>query len=693
MRNIVLQTLAIVAAVSMLSCSRAKLYRGNAEAAGPDRLTLDGRVCTDEPGQAHFPTRVALIVDQAQPALSTWDALGTRAWVRAVEELVDVGQASRELSFAIIGMHGQPELLTGETFTRDPIVLDNALARLPQLQPCGAGGCRDIRGAIGVVKSLIEGDSATLTKGELARTQYLIILISAGMPLPVVPGCLCADPLVTQNCCFDFDCYNSMIVEPVLLPCQLDTLVQDVEELKTAVEEAGAASMRFHTFHLLAPDVIDDTTAVGYAIDEVAVTHELLTQMAFAGKGTFKEFASPEAVNFLGLELLASAGALDIKGLVVSNVNALPLENGLEPDSDGDGLADIEEATWDEGVTPVPGTCPQPGVTDLAQSDSDCANPGDPTQCDGITDLVDRLLGFDPCTPEPPETRPTCAGVGIFDDTDFDGLRDCEELLIGTDPTLVDTDGDVLPDKMEVTAGTRFLEPDALLDDDGDGVPNGEEVRNHTDPSSSDAGRHLGEAYRYELANEGLQRLLQAQQPLDLTGVEVDQVSAGTTGGLGSIRYVIDPISGSQTLQWRDAVDPEFGPPVDVSDGGQFELRSSSAVDPALAEDRTITVTVDDSILPISDTDEAILVRLTERRCLRYSVRNVRLVGTQAANFGDAGDNNVFVYFAESPQGRLEAPGLFRIVSIPVNFQPPSTRTPDDPILFITDDEFVQAGF
>ena len=64
-----------------------------------------------------------------------------------------------------------------------------------------------------------------------------------------------------------------------------------------------------------------------------------------------------------------------------------------------------------------------------------------------------------------------------------------------------------------------------------------------------------------------------------------------------------------------------------------------------------------------------------------------------AADFGDAGDNDVFLYFAESPPGRLESPGLFRIVAIPVNFQPPASRTPDDPILFITDDEFVRAGF
>lgn len=688
MRNVTLPFAIVVALCLGPSCSRAKLYRGGTEAAGPDRLTLDGRVCTDEPGEAHFPTRVALIIDESEPALTTWDPLAGRAWVAAAEELIDVGRSSSELSFSIIGMSGQSQLLSGPTFTRDPIILANSIQQLRVLEPCNAGGCRDVRGAISIVKSLIEGDSAQLSLGELARTQYLVIMMSSGMPLPMVNGCICADPVTQADCCFDVECIALMSGDQAT--CQLDTMVQDVQDLQDAVEAGGAASMRFHTFHLRAPDVIDETPTLGFNIDEPQVTHDMLTQMAFAGKGTFKEFLLPENVNFQGLELLASSGALDIKGLVVSNVNALPQENGLEPDSDGDGLADIEEAMPLEGTVPGTPGCPTPGVTNATLADSDCLNPGDITQCDGITDLVDRLLGFDPCAPEPPETRPTCVGVGIFDDSDFDGLRDCEELLIGTDPTLVDTDGDVLPDKMEVTAGTRFLEPDALLDDDGDGVPNGEEVRNHTDPASSDAGRHLGEAYRYELANEGLQRLLQAQQPLDLTGIEVDGVSAGTTGGLGQLRYVVGPPA---MIQWRDAVDPEFGPPVDISGGGQFDLRSASAVDPALAEDRVLTITVDPSILPISDTDEAILVRLTERRCLRYSVRNVRLVPTVAANFGDIGDNNVFVYFAESPQGRLEAPGLYRIVSIPVNFQPPATRTPDDPILFITDDEFVQAGF
>jgi hypothetical protein len=82
MHNAALRLIVIVVVAWAASCSRAKLYRGGTEAAGPDRLTLDGRVCTDEPGQAHFPTRVALIVDQSA-LLNSFDPLGTRGWVRA----------------------------------------------------------------------------------------------------------------------------------------------------------------------------------------------------------------------------------------------------------------------------------------------------------------------------------------------------------------------------------------------------------------------------------------------------------------------------------------------------------------------------------------------------------------------------------------------------------------------------------
>lgn len=64
-------------------------------------------------------------------------------------------------------------------------------------------------------------------------------------------------------------------------------------------------------------------------------------------------------------------------------------------------------------------------------------------------------------------------------DTDRDGLDDEEEALYGTDPLLVDTDGDGLTDRDEVKV---FKTDPNNLDTDGDGYLDGEEVRAGYDP-------------------------------------------------------------------------------------------------------------------------------------------------------------------------------------------------------------------
>jgi hypothetical protein len=71
-------------------------------------------------------------------------------------------------------------------------------------------------------------------------------------------------------------------------------------------------------------------------------------------------------------------------------------------------------------------------------------------------------------------------------DSDGDGLPDALEIMLGSDPYNADTDGDGLPDGVEyLLKGDPFsARPDD--DDDGDGLTNLEEVRLGTDPSKFD---------------------------------------------------------------------------------------------------------------------------------------------------------------------------------------------------------------
>ena len=216
--------------------------------------------------------------------------------------------------------------------------------------------------------------------------------------------------------------------------------------------------------------------------------------MAFAGGGVYERFNSPNTFNITDLDVLDLRTILKAKHLVVSNVNALPTANGPVVDSDGDGLSDAEEKAL--------GTDPKKMDTDG----------------DGITDLVEELVGFDPLKKDTPAA---CDGLKVGHDLDEDGLTDCDEALLGTDPSLVDTDGDGSPDRQEVVMGTDYLNPDATKDTDGDGISNGDEIADHTDPRSSDASHLLARGYRYDITDEGIQIQPTSSQLDQLTGVKI----------------------------------------------------------------------------------------------------------------------------------------------------------------------------
>jgi alpha-tubulin suppressor-like RCC1 family protein len=74
------------------------------------------------------------------------------------------------------------------------------------------------------------------------------------------------------------------------------------------------------------------------------------------------------------------------------------------------------------------------------------------------------------------------SNAALFDDVDQDGLVAWQEYAAGTDPLLVDSNGNGLSDLVDVRRRSQSANPD----DDGDGVPNVVEIAQGTDPFAVD---------------------------------------------------------------------------------------------------------------------------------------------------------------------------------------------------------------
>lgn len=134
-----------------------------------------------------------------------------------------------------------------------------------------------------------------------------------------------------------------------------------------------------------------------------------------------------------------------------------PAPSGGSPDTDGDGLSDLEER--EEGTDPLDIDSDGDGLTDSEEVRVTGTNP-----CGGDTDGDGRSDGYDPAPTVPFEDNPFYDENG---DMDGDGLSDRLERALGTSISLRDTDGDGLSDGQEVALGTNPL----LEDTDGDGAP------------------------------------------------------------------------------------------------------------------------------------------------------------------------------------------------------------------------------
>ena len=151
-----------------------------------------------------------------------------------------------------------------------------------------------------------------------------------------------------------------------------------------------------------------------------------------------------------------------------------------------------------------------------------CSGNGIDEDMDGMSDITELVIGFDPT--DPSDAAQDFDGDGIsnlveinsgFDpkdrDTDDDGLTDGDEYTLhGTMIANADTDDDGMSDGWEIANGFNPLnEADAALDADEDGYSNLREYRDGTDPN---------DATSYKIGAINKQSVFTFEDEMTLTG-------------------------------------------------------------------------------------------------------------------------------------------------------------------------------
>ncbi len=161
------------------------------------------------------------------------------------------------------------------------------------------------------------------------------------------------------------------------------------------------------------------------------------------------------------------------KDLFVINASYQISHGELKADSDADGIVDIKESS-ELGLSPY--------SIDSNQ--------------DGYSDLFVSVMGLEPAAQS---HLPQSLNTGL--DSDFDGLWDADENLLGTKQLDFDTDGDEIPDGLEVRFGADALDAaDALLSPANDGISNIDKIKMNLPlrETATEAMKQL--AFQYKMA-------------------------------------------------------------------------------------------------------------------------------------------------------------------------------------------------
>jgi hypothetical protein len=377
----------------------------------------------------------------------------------------------------------------------------------------------DYQGALATSIRILEQDMLTTPAAERARTRYVVVFISDGVPEPRCrAGCeddeaACGDGQDNDGDGLsdgsDPDCAGvgdaSLRPDSLYGVCNTDQEVPDdiyvdydgvcpsynqpeqiirrVDELISLQDIYSVGSVTLNSVLLFSPQSVVEglcpgaSTAFGLDREQARAT---LRAIAQEGGGVFRDANLVEADDeFLDFDFAELRTSQSLRALSAVNLMARRTPNGVEPDQDRDGLSDAEEDALG---------------TDRRSRDTDG---------DGYGDLVEARggrAGLEPLA---------MAGTPCPDASDLDGdrLLDCEEQLLETNPRNPDTDGDGALDAIELILGTDPRRADMEDDPDFDTVPNLDEVRAGSLPTVPDEAIFRGEPISYLVEDLGVREL------------------------------------------------------------------------------------------------------------------------------------------------------------------------------------------
>lgn len=449
--------LAVLLGLCLATCSDAGLkLQVNKELTYYDnKMGISGQFCSSPSDELAFPVKLLIVIDQSA-SLQCTDPGNNR--LTALNEVGRKLDTMPNVEFGVIGFASWSRITD---FSENWGDASGTLA--PQ---SGQGGpATDYQGALSVVLSVLEQDMIDSGPALRARTKYVVVFLSDGIPEPrcvfgcddgtTIPDSLY--PVCNTDQEIPDDVYVDMngVCPSYNQPDQISTKVQDIMSLG---EFYGVGDLSFNTILLFAPEaeiaaVCGDVGIFGY---DKEVAMPLLQLMAEEGRGTFRDVNISADIDFLDFNYESLKAPYRMMDLYAVNMNAIPTETGYQADSDGDGIGDDQEF--------------QLGLDELS-IDSDGDVYGD------LLEHRYRKQGFDPASPDLPVIPCTDNS-----DRDGDGLNACEEAFLKTDPLFPDTDGDGIVDGIELRFGMDPTVDDTDVDHDFDGITSGDEVRAGTHP-------------------------------------------------------------------------------------------------------------------------------------------------------------------------------------------------------------------